>query len=220
MWFARVAVRSDRSGATQGRPRSHADGPRRGPQRLKTASRGPQRRPEAPRRAWERLRSDFRAILGLPGPRKTSRNAVLSANFGKGAFNRGPRSSKRSSRGTQVSPRRALGGPRSDPRAPKTAPRAARCAPRGAQDHPGPPQESTQGAPSRPDASREPFGSPFWPHLGAPGGSWSSLLGVLFEPRARSARQTKTLVEITGQKVFRDRCGPDVQRPLSTKLLN
>ena len=52
--------------------------------------------------------------------------------------------------------------------------------------------------------------------LGPPG----SLLGVHFELHARSARQTKTLVEITGQKVFRDRCGPDVQRPLSTKLLN
>ena len=74
--------------------------------------------------------------------------------------------------------------------------------------------------PSRPDASRESFGSPFWLHLGAPGASFSSFLGVLFEPRARSARQTKALVEITGQKVFRDRCGPDVQRPLSTKLLN
>ena len=119
-----------------------------------------------------------------------------------------------------MSPRRAPGGPRSGPRAPKTAPRAARSAPRGAQDHPGAPQERTKGAPSRPDASGEPFGSPFWPHLGAPGASFSSLPGALFEPRARSARQTKALFEITGQKVFRDRCGPDVQRPLSTKLLN
>ena len=59
-----------------------------------------------------------------------------------------------------------------------------------------------------------------WAHVGAPGASFSSFLGVPFEPRARSARQTKALVEITGQKVFRDRCGPDVQRPLSTKLLN
>ena len=109
-----------------------------------------------------------------------------------------------------MSPRRAPGGPRSGPRAPKTAPRAARSAPRGAQDHPGAPQERTQGA------SREASGSPFWPHLGAPGASFSSLLGVLFEPHARSARQTKALFEITGQKDFRDRCGPDVQRPLST----
>ena len=93
-----------------------------------------------------------------------------------------------------MSPRRAAGGPRIGPRAPKTA--------------------------SRPDASREPFGSPFWPHLGAPGASLSSFLGVPFEPRARSATQTKALFEIIGQKVVRDRCGPDVQRPLSTKLLN
>ena len=52
-----------------------------------------------------------------------------------------------------------------------------------------------------------------------PGPHFRAFLGVLFEPRARSARQTKALVEIIAQKVFRDRCGPDVQRPLSTKLL-
>ena len=75
-----------------------------------------------------------------------------------------------------MSPRRAQGGPRSGPRVPKTGPRAARSAPRGAHNHPGAPQERTQGAPSRPDASREPFGRSFWPHLGAPGASFSSLL--------------------------------------------
>ena len=73
-------------------------------------------------------------------------------------------------------------------------------------------------------AAQTPPGSPSGAHfgliLGGPGPHFSSRLGVLFEPRARSARQTKALVEITGQKVFRDRCGPDVQRPLSTKLLN
>ena len=115
-----------------------------------------------------------------------------------------------------MSPRRAPGGPRSGPRAPNTAPRAARSAPRGAHDHPGAPQERSKRSPSRPDVSREASGSPFWPHLGAPGTSFASLLGVLFEPRARPARQTKALFETTGQKDLRDRCGPDVQRPLST----
>ena len=119
-----------------------------------------------------------------------------------------------------MSPRRAPGGPRSGPRAPKTAPRAARSAPRGAQDHPGAPQERTKGAPSRPDASREAFGSPFWSHLGAPGASFSGLRGVLFEARARSTTQTKTLFEITGRKVFRDRCGSDVQRPLPSPRMS
>ena len=98
-----------------------------------------------------------------------------------------------------MSPRRAPGSLRSGPRAPKTAPRAARRA--TTQEHP-------RGGPKGPQAaqtpSREPFGSPFWPHLGAPGASFSSFLGVLFEARPRSARQTKALVEITGQKVCRD----------------
>ena len=88
--------------------------------------------------------------------------------------------------------------------------------PKATPEEPRSAQERPRRAPSRPDTSGEPFGSPCWPHPGAPGASFSSLLGVLFEPRARSARQTKALFEITGQKVFRDRCGPDVQRPLST----
>ena len=36
----------------------------------------------------------------------------------------------------------------------------------------------------------EPFG-PCWPHVGVPGGFISSILSVLFEARARSARQSK-----------------------------
>ena len=119
-----------------------------------------------------------------------------------------------------MSPRRAPGGTQERPKSPqdgsKRRPERAKRRPRPPRTDPG---EHPRG-PSRPDASREPFGSPVWPHLGAPGASFSSFLGVLVEPRARSARQTKALVEITGQKVFRDRCGPDVQRPLSTQLLN
>ena len=48
--------------------------------------------------------------------------------------------------------------------------------------------------------------------------SLSSLPGVLVEARARPASQTKTLIEITGRKVFRDSCGTDVHWPVSTKL--
>ena len=137
------------------------------------------------------------------------------SRFRKGAFNRGPKSSKRSPPGGPNEPQARPGRPQERPKSPQRS-KSRKRRPRPPRTAPG---EHPRG-PSRPDASREPFGSPFWPHLGAPGASFSSFLGVLFEPRARSARQTKALVEITGQKVFRDRCGPDVQRPLSTKLLN
>ena len=187
-WVARVPVSPDWSGATQGRPRSHADGSRTGPERPKTA-------PEVFRGAQTRqgrISKRFGSEPGSPGTSKNLTKCCTVDDF------RGFRHLARKP-STEVQ------------NAPKGAPREAQMSPRRAQDRPrrGPK-----------DASREPFGSPFWPHLGAPGASFSSLLGVLFEPRARSARQTKTLFEITGQKVFRDRCGPDVQRPLSTKLLN
>ena len=187
----------------------------------------PRRRPtQGPTEAQDSPTRPQEASTGAPRTSKNLKKCCTvsefrgSRDFARERSTEAQKAPKGAPREAQMSPRRAPGGPRSGPRAPKTAPRGARSAPRGAQDHPGAPQERTQGAPSRPDASREPFGSPFWPHLGAPGASFSSLLGVLFEPRARSARQTKTLFEITGQKVFRDRCGPDVQRPLSTKLLN
>ena len=124
------------------------------------------------------------------------------------------------SRGGPNEPQARPGRPQERPKSPqdgsKSRPERAKRRPRPPRTAPG---EHPRG-PSRPDASWELFGSPFGPHLGAPGAPFSSFLGVLFEPRARSARQTTALVEINGQKVFRDRCGPDVQRPLSTKLLN
>ena len=137
-------MRSDRSGATQGRPRSHADGLRRGPQRLKTASRGLHRPPEAPRRAWERLRSDCRAILGPPEPRKTSKSAVLSANFmvfaiSQGSLQQRPtKAPKGAPREARMSPRRAPGGPRSQepPRRLQEPPGARQEAPKTTQERP------------------------------------------------------------------------------------
>ena len=208
----------DGPGATQ---TAHA-GAHRGSRQPHEASRGAQRHPDAPG-------SDFEAILGrfwgpqdLEKPQKVLYCQRISwfSRFRKGAFNRGPKSSKRSSPGGPNEPQARPGRPQERPKSPqdgsKSRPERAKRRPRPPRTAPG---EHPRG-PSRPDASREPFGSPFWPHLGAPGASFSSFLGVLFEPRARSARQTKALVEITGQKVFRDRCGPDVQRPLSTKLLN
>ena len=127
---------------------------------------------------------------------------------------------KRSPPGGPNEPQARPGRPQERPKSPqdrsKSRPERAKRRPRPPRTAPG---EHPRG-PSRPDASREPFGSPFWPHLGLPGASFSSPPGVLVEPRARSTTHTKALFEITGQKVFRDRCGPDVQRPLSTKLLN
>ena len=148
----------------------------------------PRRRPtQGPREAQDRPTqrhpdtpgSDFQAILKrfwYPQDLEKLQKVLYCQRFSrfprsrKGAFNRGPQSSKRSPPGGPNEPQVRPGCPRSGPRAPKTAPRGARSAPRRAQDHPGPLQERTQGAPSRPDASREPVvSSPFWPHLGAPG---------------------------------------------------
>ena len=69
--------------------------------------------------------------------------------------------------------------------------------------------------PKTPPTGPPPFGGlwcSFWPHVGPPGASFSSLLGVRFEARARSATQSKTLFEITGQKLLRDRCGPEAHK--------
>ena len=197
----------DGPGATQ---TAHA-GAHRDSRQLHEAPRGAQRHPDAPG-------SDFEAILGrfwgpqdLEKPQKVlyCQRIPWFSRFRKGAFNRGPKSSKRSPQGGPNEPQARPGRPQERPKSPQDG---SKSRPERAKRRPRPPRRAA--------ASREPFGSPFWPHLGAPGASFSSFLGVLFEPRARSARQTKALVEITGQKVFRDRCGPDVQRPLSTKLLN
>ena len=115
-----------------------------------------------------------------------------------------------------MSPRRAPGGPRSGPRTPKSRPERAKRRPRPPRSTPGEDPRGPKPPRRLQGGLREPILVSSW----GPRGSFSSLLGVLFEARARSARQTKTLFEIIGQKVFLDRCGPDVQRPLSTKLLN
>ena len=209
-----------RAGPGEARPVwSHpgtAQEPRRRPQdRPREAQDSPTRPPEVVRGAQTHQGTISKRVLSDSGAPGTSKNLTKCCTvyvfrgfryLAREPSTEAQKAPKGAPREAQMSPRRAPGGLRSGPRA----------ANRGAHDHPGAPQERTQGAPSRPDASREPFGSPFWPHLGAPGASFSSLPGVLFEPRARSARQTKALFEITGQKVFRDRCGPDVQRPLST----
>ena len=208
----------DGPGATQ---TAHG-GAQRGSRQPHEAPRSLQRRPDAPGSDFEAILERFWSPRDLEKHQKVlyCRRISRFSRFRKGAFNRGPRSSKRSPPGGPNEPQARPGRPQERPKSPqdgsKSRPERAKRRPRPPRSAPG---EHPRG-PSRPDASREPFGSPFWPHLGAPGASFSSLLGVLFEPRARSARQTKALVEITGQKVFRDRCGPDVQRPLSTKLLN
>ena len=109
-----------------------------------------------------------------------------------------------------MSPRRAPGAAQEPPRRLQELPGARQEAPKTTQERGPKPPKRLQGA------LREPILASSW----GPRASFSSLLGALFEPRARPARQTKTLFEITGQKVFRDRCGPDVQRPLSTQLMN
>ena len=142
------------------------------PGEAQRGSRGPKKPPEAPRRAWERFRSDFGAILGVS--KNLNKCYTVSEFRGFRDFAREPsteaqKAPKGAPRETQMSPRRAPGGPRSGPRAPKTAPRGARSAPRDAQDPPGAPQERTKGAPSRPDAWGSPSGAHFGLILGPPG---------------------------------------------------
>ena len=156
-----------------------AQEPRRRPQdRAREAQDSPTRLPEVFRGGQTRQGRLSKRFWSESGPPGTSKNLTKCCtvddfrgfrHLARKAATDVQIAPKGAPREAQMSPRRAPGGPRSGPRAPKTAPRASRSAPRGAQDHPGPPQESTQGAPSRPDASREASGSPFWPHLGPPG---------------------------------------------------
>ena len=94
--------------------------------------------------------------------------------------------------------RRSQERPKRPQDGPKSALRAARSAPRGAQEQPGAHQKG-------PKRAKRPFGTPPGPILAlfwGGRGIISSNLAVLVEARARSARQSKTLFEITGQKVF------------------
>ena len=140
--------------------------------------------------------------------------------FRKGAFKRGPKSSKRSPQGGPNEPQARPGRPQEGPKSPqdgsKSLPERAKRRPRPPRSTPGEDPRGPKPPRRLQEALREPMLVSSW----GPRGSFSSLLGVLFEPRARPARQTKALFEITCQKVFRDRCGPDLQRPLSTKLVN
>ena len=208
-------------GATQGRPRSHADGPgqaQRASRQPHEASRGLPRRPDAPGSAFEAILDRFWSPRDLEKPQKVlyCRRISRFSRFRKGAFNRGPRSSKRSPPGGPNEPQARPGRPQERPKSPqdgsKSRPERAKRRPRPPRSTPGEDPRGPKPPRRLQEALREPILVSSW----GPRGSFSSLLGVLFEPRARPARQTKALFEITGQKVFRDRCGPDVQRPLST----
>ena len=197
----------DRSGATQGRPRSHADGPRRGPQRLKTAPRGPKELPEAPTRAWERIRSDSRAMVGprnLKKPQKVLYCQRISwLRFHNGAFNRGPPSSKNGSREAHMRPKRARGGPRSGPR---TARRATRGAPRGAQHHPGAQDPRGPKPPRRlQGALREPILTSSW-----------GPRGLIFELPRRPFRASRA-VRSTDESTGRNHWSKGLSRPLRAR---
>ena len=214
-WFATgLEPPRDGPGATQTAPRQA----QRGSRQPHEAPRSLQRRPDTPGSDFEAMFERCWCLRDLEKPQKVLYCQRISwfSRFRKGAFNSGLKTSKRSPPGGPNEPQARPGRPQERPKSPqdgsKSLPERAKRRPRPPRSTPGEDQRS----PKPPSASREPFGSPFWPHLGAPGGSFSSLPGALFEPRARPARQTKALFEITGQKVFRDRCGPDVQRPLST----
>ena len=147
-----------------------AQEPRRRPQdRPREAQDSPKRPQEASRSA---LSKRFWTNSGGPGASKNLKKCCTVVDFqGFRDFARepsteAPKAPKGAPREAQMSPRRAPGGPRSGPK----------------KRRPRPPQAASREASGT--------GSPFWPHLGAPGASFSSLLGVPFEPRARPARQT------------------------------
>ena len=87
--------------------------------------------------------------------------------------------------------------------------------PKGSQNH----SKSSSAPQGRPKASREPPGSLQGPPGGlqgiilasfwTPGSSFSSLSSVLFEACARPTTRSKTLFEITSQRILCDRCGTD-----------
>ena len=133
----------------------------------------------------------------------------FSLFFPRALKNGDRKSSKKSSPGGQHEPqerlRRSQERPKRPQDGPKSALRAARSAPRGAQEQPGAHQKGPKRGPGHPRSAKRPFGRPPGPILASFWGARgliSSNLAVLFEARARSARQSKTLFEITGQKVF------------------
>ena len=148
---------------------------------------------------------------GLKKPQKVMNCQQKSrfSLFPRAFKNRDPKSYKKSSPGGQNEPqellRRSQERPKRPQDGPKSALRAARSAPRGAQEQPGAHQKGPKRDPGRPRSAKKPPGTPPGPILASFWGARgliSSNLAVLFEARARSARQSKTLFEITGQKVF------------------
>ena len=73
--------------------------------------------------------------------------------------------------------------------------------------------KSTSAPQGRPEASGEPFGS----HFGAILDLFSTKFGLLLELSGYkpSTKQSKTLFEITRQKVFRNHCRPEAQKAMA-----
>ena len=156
----------DGPGATQTAPGQG----QRGPRPPHEAARGLPRRPDTPG-------SDFEAILERSwGPQDHEqpqqvlycRRFSRFSRFRKGAFNRGPRSPKRSPSGGPNEPQARPGRPQERPKSPQDG--SKKC-PERAKRRPRPTQRS--------QAAQTPPGSPYWRHLGAPGASFSSFLGIL-----------------------------------------
>ncbi len=206
-------MRCERPGATQGRPRSHADGPRRGPERLKTAPRGPKKPPEAPRHAWERFRSEFRAILGPPGTSKNRKKCYNVDDFhGFRDFAREPSTEAQKAptaapRDAQLSPRRAPGGPRRAPGGQEPLSRPER-----AKRRPRPPRTAPGEHPKGPKPPRRLQGAFREPILAA---SWGPQ-GLLVEPSRRSFRGSRA-VRSTDENTVRNHWSKCLSRPLRAR---
>ena len=100
----------------------------------------------------------------------------------------------------QEKPKSGQDGPKRAPRAAKRTPRAAKRAPRAAQTAPREPQERPR--------------EPTWANIGPTWANLGQLQRNLGPTQAN--KRSKTLSEITRQKVCRDHCRPIAQKPIGS----
>ena len=124
-----------------------AQEPRRGPtegsREPQDSSTRPQRRPDAPGSAFEAILDQFWGPWDLEKPQKVlyCRRFSRFSRFRKGAFNRGPKSSKRSPPGGPNEPQARPGRPQERPKSPqdrsKSRPEREKRRPRPPRTAPG-----------------------------------------------------------------------------------
>ena len=197
----------DGPGATQ---TAHAVA-HRGSRQPHEASRGAQRHPDAPG-------SDFEAILGrfwgpqdLEKPQKVLYCQRISwfSRFRKGAFNRGPRSSKRSPPGGPNEPQARPGRPQERPKSPQDG---SKSRPERAKRRPRPPRSAPGEHPRGPKPPRRLQGALREPILAS---SWGPR-GLIFELSRRPFRASRA-VRSTDESTGRNHWSKGLSRPLRAR---